>query len=147
MGRPHRIRYVERFPDFTYFKPHSDTFKKGFEVILTVAEFEAMRLKHHKGKTQMECAEMMNISQPTFSRILDLAHKKITEALIHGKAIRIAGGSIGIKKLFLGYGCLNCMNEWEDKQASEINKESAACPACKSKNLYLLKKEIVQQEF
>lgn len=147
MGRPHRIRHIERFPDFTYFRPHGDAFQKGFEVILTVAEFEAMRLKHHEGKTQIECAELMNISQPTFSRVLDLAHKKIAEALIHGKAIRIAGGSIGIKKFFLGYGCLNCMNEWEDKQASEINKESIACPACKSKDLYLLKKEIVQKKF
>ena len=145
MGRPHRIRYVERFPDFTYFKPQSDSFKKGFEVILTVAEFEALRLKHHERKTQIECAELMNVSQPTFSRILDLAHKKITEALLHGKAIRIAGGSIGIKKLFIGYGCLNCFNEWQDGKASEINKESVVCPECNSKNLYFLKKDMLQQ--
>ena len=146
MGRPHRIRHVEKIPDFTYFTPRNDSFQKGYEVVLTIAEFESLRLKHFEGKTQVECAELMNVSQPTFSRILELAHKKITDALIYGKGIRIEGGPIGIKKIFIGYGCLDCLNEWEDEQASEINKESVICPKCKSKKSYFLKKEIIQQD-
>jgi predicted DNA-binding protein (UPF0251 family)/DNA-directed RNA polymerase subunit RPC12/RpoP len=147
MGRPHRIRYVEGIPNFTYFQPRDESFQKGFEVVLTIAEFEALRLKHHEGKTQVECAELMHVSQPTFSRILDLAHKKITEALIHGKAIRIEGGSIGLKKFFIGYGCVTCLNEWKDPKASEENKKSVKCPKCKSERIYILKREIMQRDF
>ncbi len=146
MGRPHRIRHVERTPDFTYFQPRSDSFKKGYEVVLSIAEFEAMRLRHHQNKKQEECARLMNVSQPTFSRILENAHKKITEALIYGKAIRIEGGPVGIKKVFVGYGCTECLNEWEDESASEKIKISLACPKCSSKNIYFLKKDIVIKE-
>jgi predicted DNA-binding protein (UPF0251 family) len=143
MGRPYRIRRVSKIPNFTYFQPKSDSFKDGFEEILTIAEFEALRLKHFENKSQIECAKLMNISQPTFSRILDLAHKKLTIALIYGKAIRIEGGPIRIKKEFIGYGCLNCMNEWEDLMAMEKDNISKNCPKCNSSNVYFLKKEIL----
>jgi len=146
MGRPQRIRYVEKVPDFTYFKPQSNSFQKGSEVILTIAEFEALRLKHQEGKTQIECAKLMNVSQPTFSRILDLAHKKITEALADGKSIRIEGGPIRIKKIFIRYECLDCLNEWVCEYPSETNKKFTLCPKCKSNKLYFLKKEIANQE-
>jgi predicted DNA-binding protein (UPF0251 family) len=143
MGRPHRIRFISEIPNYTYFQPKSGSFKEGFEEILTIAEYEALRLKHFENKSQIECAKLMNISQPTFSRILDIAHKKITTALIYGKAIRIEGGPIRIKKLFIGYGCLDCMNEWEDSMANENDNISQICPKCQSKNVYFLKKEII----
>jgi predicted DNA-binding protein (UPF0251 family) len=38
---------------------------------------------------QEEAAKKMNTSQSTFQRILSSAYKKITEALIEGKAIKI----------------------------------------------------------
>jgi predicted DNA-binding protein (UPF0251 family) len=36
----------------------------------------------------------MNISRPTFSRIIDSAHRKMADALVHGKALRIEGGPV-----------------------------------------------------
>ncbi len=60
------------------------------EVIeLTAEEAEAMRLKNIKDLDQLECAKKMNTSQSTFQRILSSAYKKITEAIIQGKAIKI----------------------------------------------------------
>lgn len=143
MGRPHKIRHVEKFPEFTYFQPTNASFIKGFEVVLTIAEFEALKLKHFQKKRQQECAEVMNVSQPTFSRILEEAHRKMTEALIYGKAIRIEGGPVGIKKLFIGYGCIDCLHEWEDIKANEKMKTSSGCPKCKSKSTYFLRKNII----
>jgi len=56
---------------------------------LTVEETEALRLKNMKNLKQEEAAKSMNTSQSTFQRILSSAYKKITKALIEGRAIKI----------------------------------------------------------
>ena len=58
-------------------------------VELTVEEAEALRLKNIKDLDQIEAAKMMKTSRSTFQRILSSAYKKMTEALIEGKAIKI----------------------------------------------------------
>jgi len=58
-------------------------------VNLTIEELEALRLRNIKDLDQTKCAEMMNTSQSTFQRILESAYKKITDALVNGKAIEI----------------------------------------------------------
>ncbi len=65
------------------------------EVIkLTLEEVEALRLKNIEDLEQIECAQKMNTSQSTFQRILTSAYKKISVALINGKAIEIANENI-----------------------------------------------------
>ncbi len=60
------------------------------EVIeLTAEEAEALRLRNIKDLEQEEAAKKMNTSQSTFQRILSSAYKKVTKALIEGKAIKI----------------------------------------------------------
>lgn len=63
------------------------------EMILTIDEFEAVRLKDLEGFDQEVCAEMMDISQPTFHRLVISARRKIADALTHGKSIKIEGGN------------------------------------------------------
>ena len=58
-------------------------------VELTAEEVEALRLRNIGELEQEEAAKKMNTSQSTFQRILSSAYKKITEALIEGKAIKI----------------------------------------------------------
>jgi len=60
-------------------------------------EVEALRLKFLKGLSQEKAAKRMHISRPTFSRILYSAGKKVSDALINGKAIKIAGGIYKLK--------------------------------------------------
>jgi predicted DNA-binding protein (UPF0251 family) len=60
--------------------------------VLTVGEFEAIRLKDLEGLDQEQAAKKMNISQPTFHRLLLSARKKISDAIVNGKAIKIEGG-------------------------------------------------------
>jgi predicted DNA-binding protein (UPF0251 family) len=59
------------------------------QVTLSLAEFEALRLKDVLALDQQTCAEQMQVSQPTFHRLLLTARKKVSDALVHGKAIRI----------------------------------------------------------
>jgi len=79
-------------PETTYFKPAGVPLRELEEVVLTVCEFEAIRLKDLEGLEQEECAKKMDISQPTFFRLLDSARKKIADAIVNGKAIKIEGG-------------------------------------------------------
>jgi len=66
------------------------------EVILTVDEFEAIRLKDADGLEQEQCAQRMNISQPTFHRIYLEARRKIADVIVNGKALKIEGGTYEI---------------------------------------------------
>ncbi len=59
---------------------------------MTLDEFEALRLADLEGLYQEEAARRMNVSRPTFSRIVDAARRKTADALVHGKALCIEGG-------------------------------------------------------
>lgn len=96
MPRPRRCRRVGRRPDFTYFKPAGVRMADLEDSILTVDEFEAVRLKDLQGMDQEEAAEKMGISQPTFHRLLTAARRKLADALVKGKAIRIEGGNFRV---------------------------------------------------
>lgn len=61
---------------------------------MTLDEFEAVRLADLEALYQEQAAEQMKVSRPTFSRIIETAHRKIADALVHGKAIRIEGGTV-----------------------------------------------------
>lgn len=89
MPRPRLYRKVRFNPDITYFKPQGVPMRFLEMVELTAEEAEALRLKNYKDLDQSEAAKMMKTSRSTFQRILSLAHKKITRALIEGKAIKI----------------------------------------------------------
>jgi len=58
-------------------------------VELSKEEVEALRLKNIEDLDQIECAKLMKTSQSTFQRILSSAYKKVSIALVTGKAIRI----------------------------------------------------------
>ena len=92
MPRPRRVRRVLFEPNITYFKPAGVPMIELGEVVLTVDEFEAVRLKDFEGLDQEVAASRMTISQPTFHRLILSARKKIAEAIVNGKAIRIEGG-------------------------------------------------------
>jgi len=59
------------------------------EEVLLPDELEALKLHEIEGLEQTAAAEKMDISQPTFARLLESAHKKVARAIIKGEAIRI----------------------------------------------------------
>ena len=91
--RPRIPRRVWSEPDVTYFKPAGVRMMGLGLIVITVDEFEAVRLKDYEGMEQKEAAGKMGISQPTFQRLYESARKKIADALVNGKAIRIEGGN------------------------------------------------------
>jgi len=89
MVRPRLCRRIRFNPNITYFKPQGVPTRFLEVVELTAEEVEALRLRNIKNLEQDEAAKKMNTSQSTFQRILSSAYKKITEAIIEGKAIKI----------------------------------------------------------
>jgi len=92
MSRPRRCRRVWLEPNVTYFKPAGVRMIDLEESVLTVDEFEAVRLKDLEELDENTAAKKMNISQPTFNRLIASARKKIADAIVNGKAIKIEGG-------------------------------------------------------
>jgi len=89
MSRPRLCRRIKFNPNVTYFKPQGVPMRFLEVVELTGEEIEALRLKNKIDLKQIECAKQMKTSQSTFQRILTSAYKKITNALVQGKAIKI----------------------------------------------------------
>jgi predicted DNA-binding protein (UPF0251 family) len=96
--RPKKCRWVCREPSVTFFKPRGIPLMVLDRISLAVEELEAVRLKDLEGLDQEKAAATMNVSQPTFHRVLESAHKKIADALVRGKAIKIEGGEYVIKR-------------------------------------------------
>ena len=90
--RPKKSRWIKCLPGERCFRPKCKPARKLEGIILSIDEFEAMRLACLEGLKQEGAAKLMKISRPTFSRILSLACKKVTDALVNIKAIKIEGG-------------------------------------------------------
>ncbi|MBU0975110.1 DUF134 domain-containing protein [Patescibacteria group bacterium] len=89
MPRPKKLRYLQFSPNVYYFKPQGIPLSILEEVTLEPDELETLKLHDVDGLEQTEAAEKMRISQSTFARVLDKTYKKIADAIINGKAIRI----------------------------------------------------------
>jgi len=94
MPRPEKCRWIGNEIEFDFFKPIGVPLRELEQVDLAHDELEAVRLADFENLKQEEAAERMNISRPTFSRIIARAHSKIADALVNGKAIRISGGTV-----------------------------------------------------
>ena len=89
MPRPCIKRKVFGNPTSYYFKPSGIRKIDLDESVLLIEEVEAIRLIDFEGIEQIKAAKQMKISQPTFSRILKQGRKKIADAIVTGKAIKI----------------------------------------------------------
>lgn len=105
MPRPHHPREIENPPAATWFKPAGTPMRQLEEVVLSFDEVEALRLADAEGLYQEEVAERMKVSRPTVGRILESARRKVADALVHGKAIRMEGGAVTIRGGHSGKGC------------------------------------------
>lgn len=99
--RPKKTRWIQCEPGERCFRPKCKPLSQLEGVHLTLDEFEAVRLADFLEMRQVDAAKKLRISRPTFSRIAASAHKKIADALVNIKAIRIEGGCCkisGVKK-------------------------------------------------
>lgn len=99
------------------------------EVHLAMDEIEAVRLADLLGLYQEEAAKRMDVSRQTFGNIIESGRKKIADAIVNAKALKIEGGVVKIKPLrFL---CSDCRHGWSASFGSDRPLE---CPKCRSLN-------------
>lgn len=130
MPRKTRCRRVEISPGTTSFVPLNKRMDNMDDMVLTLEELEAMRLKDIEGLTQQECAERMEISRQTFQNIIDSARKKVAVALINGLSITIKGGYF--KFPYCEIECRSCHAIY----SVQYPQDRKVCPICNSSRVY-----------
>lgn len=90
MPRPCRCRRICAEPAYDRFSPEG--FSCGETVMLTLDEYEAIRLIDLERRTHEQCAALMDISRTTVTEIYESARGKIADCLVHGKSLVISGG-------------------------------------------------------
>ena len=130
MPRPPKPRNVNGHPAVAVFKPAGMRKCDLREVVLTLDEFEAVRLADFEGLYQDDAAASMGVSRQTFGNIIVEAHRKISDCLVNGKALRIEGGLVTINgKIF---ECGGCSRRWPEPRGTG---KPEACPACGSNEI------------
>ena len=132
MPRPQKPRRVGFIPDATHFKPAGVPLRVMEEVCISIEEAEAVRLKDLDGLEQEEGASKMNISRPTFQRVLVSARQKMADALLNGKAIRIDGGNF--EMAVRRFRCVNG-HEWNVPFEVMVNTPPQLCPTCNTPSI------------
>ena len=104
MPRPQKCRRVCQLPRCAGFTPAGQA-GTAEQVILTVDEYEVIRLVDLEGLTQEACAAQMEIARTTVTGIYDSARRKLAQALVHGKSLVIQGGNYRLCEGGQGRGC------------------------------------------
>ena len=96
MVRPKRLRHITSPPTIQGFKPEG--VEPNGESILTLEEYEAIRLIDYDGMDQSQAAEVMNVSRQTFGRILRAGRFILSQAVVEGKCLKVEGGCYTIRQ-------------------------------------------------
>ena len=109
MPRPKKWKKVCFLPDSNLFGPLTPHALSIEFVVMTVEEYETIRLIDLENLNQEECAERMNIARSTVQRIYNDAKKKIADVIVNGKILRIEGGDYKLcDDAEPIYGCGRC---------------------------------------
>lgn len=92
MPRPRKWRNVCCLPENNLYGPLNASNSTGGIIIMTVDEYETIRLIDLEAITQEECAARMNVARTTVQRIYNDARRKVAASLVDGNVLRIEGG-------------------------------------------------------
>lgn len=91
MPRPQRSRRVCREPACSGFSPEGAS--GADDIVLSIDEFEVIRLVDLEKQTHEQCARRMDVSRTTVTEIYESAREKLAAALVGGRRLVIAGGN------------------------------------------------------
>ncbi|MHA1167320.1 MAG: DUF134 domain-containing protein [Candidatus Hodarchaeales archaeon] len=138
MPAKHRNRLIRALPDWmssknvVHFKPAGIPIRDLEVIVLSDVELDCLRYADLDDEKQTESASKMSISQPSFSRHLKIARRKVADALINGKALTIETGQFPVIKTRF-FKCVNCNNSWG---LSVGTGRPESCPKCGSTDFF-----------
>jgi len=118
---------VQSTPPVKGFRPFGRLAGKRDSVVLTLDEYEAIRLLDYEHHTQEEAAVQMRVSRPTLTRIYERARIKYATALVEGCLLLIGGGDVKLRRH--SYLCQDCGTELESPEQSLTDCRAALHPA------------------
>jgi predicted DNA-binding protein (UPF0251 family)/DNA-directed RNA polymerase subunit RPC12/RpoP len=133
-----RCRKVMMPPPMDGYKPFGIPLRQLESVTLFLEEFEAIRLVDHEDLRQEEAAKKMDVSRPTFTRIINQARKKVAKAFVEGRAILIQGGNYITEDSW--YKCHRC------NETMTTLKPAKQCRNCNSEEIVQLNKETLPRK-
>ncbi|UWG95550.1 DUF134 domain-containing protein [Dehalobacter sp. DCM] len=122
MPRPRKWRKVCCLPASNVFGPLNSLMNRDSLIVMSVDEYETIRLIDLEGFTQEECADQMNIARTTVQRIYNDARQKLADSLVNERILRIEGGDYqlcdGLEKTCACGGCLKhrCARYYPDNE-------------------------------
>ncbi|HUU50849.1 MAG TPA: DUF134 domain-containing protein [Nitrospinota bacterium] len=132
MPRPVKTRFIRDIPRVSHFKPRGKPMRFLEEIILTLDEYEALRLADLEGKNHNEASKFMGISRPTFTRLIERARRKLADGIINGKLITIEGGNYKMASM-RRFRCYTCNHVWELPHGTG---RPSSCPSCGSNAIH-----------
>jgi predicted DNA-binding protein (UPF0251 family) len=130
MARPAKPRFVAGEPCVDFFKPRGIPLRELERECLSVEELEALKLADIEGLYQEDAAGRMEVSRPTFQRVLKSARGKVARSLVEGKALGIEGGNYVLGGEGRSLECLSCEHRWEQPPGTGTRACETACPEC-----------------
>lgn len=121
MARPQKPRRVCARPHCTDFAPGVEG---GGIVIMSLDEYETIRLIDHEGMSQDECARQMEVARTTAQAIYARARQKLAQCLVQGDRLRIEGGDIQL-----------CQRQGPSCGRGRCCARNTACPNTQSTSL------------
>lgn len=122
MPRPQRCRRICCPPRFDSFSPDPERedscFHDDGSVILTLDEYEVIRLVDLEKKSHEQCAAQMDISRSTATEIYESARTKIAQCIVYGKRLLISGGNYRVCQGQETNCCTPC---WRQKQSTQTS--------------------------
>ena len=119
MPRPKKCRKVCHLPTEKEFIPYGNCHQKSY-VIMTVDEYETIRLIDYQGFSQEECGEYMHIARTTVQQIYTNARKKLSVVLVEGLPLKIEGGEYQLcDGKEHACGCGGCQKHKQNNQKTE----------------------------
>ena len=110
MPRPQKCRRICNVPQTDSFRP--EKYRGEIPIIMTVDEYEVIRLVDLEEKTHEQCALQMDISRSTVQEIYENARRKLAACIVYGRKLVIAGGNYRVCD-----GRENCRCELKCRQA------------------------------
>ncbi len=125
MSRPKKWRKVCELPENNLYGPLDSKINNEI-IIMSVEEYEAIRLIDLEGMMQEEASLQMNVARTTIQKIYIDARRKLAESLINGKTLKIEGGYYRLcgsfEKPCGRRGCRNNFND-DEKVLNDNNQE------------------------
>jgi predicted DNA-binding protein (UPF0251 family) len=129
MPRPKRHRRLQGPPMGYGFRPLRKNLDENQQVQLLFEEYESLRLADYQNLSQEEASREMGVSRPTFTRIYDVARKKMVQALVENKVLKVAGGNVEFEHEW--FRCLKCDTTFRESTITHGEE----CPVCHSHDI------------